>query len=48
MISHFKCEGFGPIPSMVSQWYDNGNINTYLRKLGSAGTVERRLKLVSS
>ncbi|KAF8516479.1 kinase-like domain-containing protein, partial [Gautieria morchelliformis] len=35
------CDGFGPFPSIVSQWYENGNINTYLRKLGAAGTVER-------
>ncbi|KAF8479847.1 kinase-like domain-containing protein [Gautieria morchelliformis] len=41
------CGGFGPIPSMVSQWYENGNINTYLRKLGATGTVDRRLKLLT-
>lgn len=33
---------------MVSAWYENGNVNTYLRKLGDAATVERRLKLVSA
>ena len=42
-----KCDGFGPFSSMVSPWYENGNVNVYLRKLGDAGTVERRLKLVS-
>jgi len=41
------CDGFGPFPSMVSAWYNNGNVNTYLRNLGDAGTVDRRLKLLT-
>lgn len=40
------CDGFGPFTSMVSPWYENGNVNTYLRKLGASGTIERRLKLL--
>ncbi|KAF8576787.1 kinase-like protein, partial [Ramaria rubella] len=38
---------FGPFPSMVSAWHENGNVNTYLLRCPEAGTAEKRLKLVS-
>ncbi|KAF8581778.1 kinase-like protein [Ramaria rubella] len=41
------CEGFGPFPSMVSAWHENGNVNTYLLRCPEAGTVEKRLKLLT-
>ncbi|GJJ16117.1 hypothetical protein Clacol_010397 [Clathrus columnatus] len=41
-----RCEGFGEFPSMVSAWYENGHIMSYLQKLGEMATVQKRLKLL--
>ncbi|KZS95811.1 kinase-like protein [Sistotremastrum niveocremeum HHB9708] len=41
------CNGFGDFPAMVSLWYENGNIVSYISSLGKSGTLRLRMKLLT-
>ncbi|KZV86665.1 WD40 repeat-like protein [Exidia glandulosa HHB12029] len=42
------CEGFGPAPALVSPWYENGDINEYVRQRAADADIKTvKLKLLA-
>ena len=41
-------DNFGPLPSLVLPWAENGTLNSYLRSHAGPPSIDRRITLVST